>query len=93
MCFNNELFYEYILEVCQEKKSPVFLGVSEGASKYMGGFNVVVGMVNGLKKDAGISRGAIVQTGHRTGDINDSTAFSKLQKIKDVEVCRDILLY
>ena len=28
-------------------RSPVILGVSEGAGKYMGGYDVVVGMVNG----------------------------------------------
>ena len=48
---NNLEWAKYILEVCEEEKSPVFLGVSSGAAKYMGGFNVVVGMVKGLAKD------------------------------------------
>ena len=52
---NNLEWTKYILEVCEEEKSPVFLGVSQGAAKYMGGFNTVVGMVNGLKKDLGIT--------------------------------------
>ena len=52
---NNLEWTKYILEVCEEEQSPVFLGVSSGAAKYMGGFNVVVGMVNGLKKDLNIN--------------------------------------
>ena len=34
----------------KELRSPVILGVSEGAGKYMGGYDTVVGMVNGLLK-------------------------------------------
>ena len=36
---------KYILEECEKEKSPVFLGVSTGAAKYMGGYNTVVSMV------------------------------------------------
>lgn len=39
----------------QENNSPVILGVSEGAGKYMGGYDVIVGMVNGLIKDQNIT--------------------------------------
>ena len=42
---------KYILEKCNELQVPVILGVSEGAAKYMGGYNAVVGMVKGLMKD------------------------------------------
>ncbi len=52
---NNLEWAKYILEVSEEMKSPVILGVSEGAVKYMGGYNVVVGMVNGLLKDLKIT--------------------------------------
>ena len=61
---NNLEWAKYILEVCEEKKSPVFLGVSQGASKYMGGFNVVVGMVNGLKKDLNITVPVMLHLDH-----------------------------
>ena len=37
-----------ILLTAQENNSPVILGVSEGAGKYMCGYNTVVGMVNGM---------------------------------------------
>ena len=44
-----------ILTVAQEQNSPVILGVSEGAAKYMGGFNAVAGMVKGLIQDLNIT--------------------------------------
>ncbi len=46
---------KYILEECEELKVPVILGVSEGACKYMGGFNTIYGMVTGLMKDLNIT--------------------------------------
>lgn len=52
---NNLEWTKAILEACQEKKSAVILGVSEGAAKYMGGFNVVSKMVEGLDKDLNIT--------------------------------------
>lgn len=52
---NNLEWTKAILETCQEKKSAVILGVSEGAAKYMGGFNVVSKMVEGLDKDLNIT--------------------------------------
>ncbi|MBC6695698.1 class II fructose-1,6-bisphosphate aldolase [Terrisporobacter mayombei] len=47
---NNLEWTKAILLTAQENNSPVILGVSEGAAKYMGGFDTVVGMVNGLLK-------------------------------------------
>ena len=52
---NNLEWTKAILMTAEELKSPVILGVSEGAGKYMGGYNAVVGMVNGLLKDLKIS--------------------------------------
>ena len=48
---NNLEWTKYILEECQELNIPVILGVSEGAAKYMGGFETIVGMVKGLAKN------------------------------------------
>ena len=45
---NNLEFTQAILQAAQEENSPVILGVSEGAGKYMGGFISVVHMVKGL---------------------------------------------
>ena len=43
---NNLEWTKAILLTAQENNSPVILGVSEGAGKYMGGYHAVVGMVN-----------------------------------------------
>ena len=45
---NNLEWTKAILQTAEELKSPVILGVSEGAAKYMCGFNTIVGMVNGM---------------------------------------------
>ena len=45
---NNLEWTRFILEKCQELNSPVILGVSEGAAKYMGGYKTVSDMVNDL---------------------------------------------
>jgi len=52
---NNLEWTKNILEKCQEMNLPVILGVSEGAIKYMGGCNTVVGMVKGLIQDLNIT--------------------------------------
>jgi len=52
---NNLEWTKAILEVAQEKQSPVILGVSEGAGKYMGGYKTVVGMVKGLIEELNIT--------------------------------------
>ena len=52
---NNLEWTKTILSVAEELRSPVILGVSEGATKYMGGFNVVTGMVKGMIKDLNIT--------------------------------------
>ena len=45
---NNLEWTKAILQTAEELRSPVILGVSEGAGKYMTGFKTVVGMVNGM---------------------------------------------
>lgn len=45
---NNLEWTKAILLAAQENNSPVILGVSEGAAKYMCGFETIVGMVNGM---------------------------------------------
>ncbi|MBD5537398.1 MAG: class II fructose-1,6-bisphosphate aldolase [Lachnospiraceae bacterium] len=52
---NNLEWTKSILSTAQELNSPVILGVSEGAGKYMGGYHAVVGMVNGLMQDMNIT--------------------------------------
>lgn len=45
---NNMEWIKAVLAAAQEAKSPVMLGVSEGAAKYMSGFDNVVGMVTAI---------------------------------------------
>ena len=52
---NNLEWTKAILQTAEELKSPVILGVSEGAGKYMCGYNTVVGMVNGMIETLGIT--------------------------------------
>ncbi|BDU67384.1 MAG: fructose-1,6-bisphosphate aldolase, class II [Candidatus Tyloplasma litorale] len=52
---NNLEWTKAALETVQELNSPVILGVTSGAAKWMGGWNAVVGMVNGLMKDLKIT--------------------------------------
>ena len=52
---NNLEWTKSILLTAEELKSPVILGVSEGAGKYMTGYKTVVGMVNGMMEELGIT--------------------------------------
>ena len=52
---NNLEWTKAILLTAQELNSPVILGVSEGAGKYMCGYKTVVGMVNGMIECLGIT--------------------------------------
>jgi fructose-bisphosphate aldolase, class II len=61
---NNLEWTQAILEVAQDNSSPVILGVSEGAGKYMGGYNTVVKMVEGLMIDMNISVPVAIHLDH-----------------------------
>ena len=63
---NNLEWTKSILLTAKELRSPVILGVSEGAGKYMGGYDVVVGMVNGLLKDLDIDVPVALHLDHGT---------------------------
>ena len=52
---NNLEWTKAILLTAEELKSPVILGVSEGAGKYMCGYKTIVGMVNGMLEELGIT--------------------------------------
>ena len=52
---NNLEWTKAILLTAQENNSPVILGVSEGAAKYMCGYKTVVAMVNGMMEDLNIT--------------------------------------
>lgn len=52
---NNLEWTRFILEECEKEKSPVILGVSEGAKKYMVGFHTVTEMVKAMIKELNIT--------------------------------------
>lgn len=52
---NNLEWTKAVLLTAQELNSPVILGVSEGAGKYMTGYKTVVGMVNGMMEELNIT--------------------------------------
>ena len=63
---NNLEWTKAILLTAQENNSPVILGVSEGAGKYMGGYHVVVGMVKGMLQDLNITVPVAIHLDHGT---------------------------
>lgn len=52
---NNLEWTKAVLETAEELKSPVILGVSEGANKYMAGYETVAAMVRAMDKAMGIT--------------------------------------
>ena len=54
------------LTACEEMKSPVILGVSEGAGKYMTGFKTVAAMVKAMDESLGITVPVALHLDHGT---------------------------
>jgi fructose-bisphosphate aldolase class II len=65
---NNLEWTKAILNAAQEVNSPVILGVSEGAAKYMTGFKTVVGMVNGMLESLNITVPVAIHLDHGSFD-------------------------
>ena len=63
---NNLEWTKAILQTAEELKSPVILGVSEGAGKYMCGYKTVVGMVNGMLEEMNITVPVALHLDHGT---------------------------
>ena len=61
---NNLEWTKAILQAAEESKSPVILGVSEGAGKYMTGYKTVVGMVKGMIEEMGITVPVAIHLDH-----------------------------
>ncbi|EFI84731.1 Fructose-bisphosphate aldolase [Listeria grayi] len=61
---NNLEWTQAILKAAEAEKSPVILGVSEGAAKYMGGFTTVVKMTEGLVEDLKITVPVAIHLDH-----------------------------
>lgn len=65
---NNLEWTKAILLTAQELNSPVILGVSEGAGKYMCGYKTVVGMVNGMLEELKITVPVALHLDHGSYD-------------------------
>ena len=65
---NNLEWTKAILLTAQECNSPVILGVSEGAGKYMTGYKTIVGMVNGMIEELGITVPVALHLDHGSYD-------------------------
>ena len=63
---NNLEWTKAILLTAQELNSPVILGVSEGAGKYMTGFETVAAMVKAMDKSLGITVPVALHLDHGT---------------------------
>lgn len=63
---NNLEWTKAILQTAEELKSPVILGVSEGAGKYMTGYKTVVAMVNAMIESLNITVPVAVHLDHGT---------------------------
>ena len=61
---NNLEWTKAVLLTAEENNSPVILGVSEGAGKYMGGYKTVVGMVKGMIEDLNITVPVAIHLDH-----------------------------
>lgn len=61
---NNLEFTQAILQAAQEENSPVILGVSEGAARYMGGFRLIVSMVKELMEEYKITVPVAIHLDH-----------------------------
>ena len=61
---NNLEFTQAILQAAQAENSPVILGVSEGAARYMSGFKTVVKIVEGLLEDLKITVPVAIHLDH-----------------------------
>ena len=65
---NNLEWTKAVLLTAQENNSPVILGVSEGAAKYMCGFKTVTNMVNGMLEELNITVPVALHLDHGSYD-------------------------
>lgn len=65
---NNMEWIKAVLKACEETKSPVILGVSEGAAKYMCGFKNVVDMVRNIHDQMKITVPVAIHLDHGSFD-------------------------
>ena len=101
---NNLEWTRFILEECQNNNSPVILGVSEGAAKYMGGYKTVADMVKDLIDYLNISVPVCLHLDHGSSFDECKTAIdcgftsvmidaSKYELEKNIEITKEVVSY
>lgn len=101
---NNLEWTRFILEAAEENKSPVILGVSEGAIKYMGGYSMVSFLVHGLIKELEITvpvalhldHGSSLESCKKALDVGFSSVMidaSKYPIEQNIEVTEKVVSY
>ncbi len=99
---NNLEWTRYILETCQEMNSPVIIGVSEGAAKYMGGYLTTATMVRSLVMDLNITIPVAIHLDHGTSLESCKKAIdagftsvmidaSKLELSENIKVTKEVI--
>ena len=78
---NNLEWTKAVLTACEEMKSPVILGVSEGAGKYMTGFKTVAAMVSSMVETMGITVPVALHLDHGTYEGCKGLDFEALDRI------------
>ena len=101
---NNLEWTKFILEECQKNNSNVILGVSEGAIKYMGGYNVVSSLVKSLINDLEIDIDVCLHLDHGScfesckkaidsGFTSVMIDASKYEIDKNIEIVKEVVEY
>lgn len=101
---NNLEWTRFILETVQDIKSPVILGVSEGAMKYMGGFKTIYSMVYNLIDYLNITVPVALHLDHGSSfemckeaiDANFTSVMidaSKYKLDKNIEITKQVVEY
>lgn len=101
---NNLEWTRFILEECQSNNSPVILGVSEGAAKYMGGFKTVADMVKDLIEYLNIDVPVCLHLDHGSSLFTCKSAISsgftsvmidasKYDLDKNIEITKEVVSY
>lgn len=101
---NNLEWTRFILEACQEMKSPVILGVSEGAASYMGGYQVIVDMVQDLVSSLNITIPVVLHLDHGSSVASCKAAVdagfrsvmidaSKYSLLENIEMTTEVVTY
>ena len=78
---NNLEWTKSILLTAQEMNSPVILGVSEGAGKYMTGFKTVAAMVKAMDESLGITDPVALNLDHGTYESAKSSVAARKPSI------------